>query len=260
MELQMNDNIEIAEFKKFSKYLSEASGKIIKKYFRNNFDIETKHDDSPVTIADKTAEEKLREIIMKEFPKHGILGEEFGKHNENAEYQWILDPIDGTKSFICGAVTFGTLIALTKNGKPILGVFHQPILDEFLIGDNTNTELNGNLVKVKDVKNLSEAVLLTTDHLAFEEFQNLPKFENLIRKVKLYRQWGDCYGYYLVASGFAQIMIDPIMSVWDTIALIPIINGAGGIITDYQGGNPIEGESVIVATPNVHKEIINILN
>ena len=260
MELQMNDNIEIAEFKKFSKYLSEESGKIIKKYFRNNFDIETKHDDSPVTIADKTAEEKLREIIMKEFPTHGILGEEFGKYNENAEYQWILDPIDGTKSFICGAVTFGTLIALTKNGKPILGVFHQPILDEFLIGDNVNTELNGNLVKIKDVQNLSEAVLLTTDHLAFEEFQNLPKFENLMRKVKLYRQWGDCYGYYLVASGFAQIMIDPIMSVWDTIALIPIINGAGGVITDYNGGNPIEGDSVIVATPNLHKEILKILN
>ena len=120
---------ELTEFKKFCKLLTETSGKNISKYFRTNFGIETKPDDSPVTIADKTTEEKLRELIMKEYPEHGILGEEFGKHNEGAEYQWILDPIDGTKSFICGAITFGTLIGLMKNGKPVLGVFHQPILN-----------------------------------------------------------------------------------------------------------------------------------
>ena len=108
--------------------------------------------------------------------------------------------------------------------------------------------------------NLSDAVLLITDHLDIEKYQNLSKFENLMRKVKLYRQWGDCYGYYLLASGFAQIMIDPIMSVWDTMALIPIINGAGGIITDYQGNDAVKGESIVAATPNIHKEVIKILN
>ncbi len=256
----MLSNSELLEFKNFCKLLTDESGKNIRKYFRTNIGIEIKSDDSPVTIADKTTEEKLREIIMKEYPSHGILGEEFGKHNEDAEYQWILDPIDGTKSFICGAITFGTLIALLKNGKPILGVFHQPILNELLIGDNFESTLNDRSVKVKDVKRLNEAVLLTTDHLGIEQFQNLKSFENLTRKVKLYRQWGDCYGYYLVASGYAQIMIDPIMSVWDTMALIPIINGAGGIITDYQGNDAVIGNSIIASTPQIHKEVIEILN
>jgi histidinol phosphatase-like enzyme (inositol monophosphatase family) len=253
-------NNDLNEYKKFCKSLTKVSGVNIKKYFRNNFSIETKSDDSPVTIADKSTEEKLREIIMKEYPDHGILGEEFGLHNEKSEYQWVLDPIDGTKSFICGTVTFGTLIALLKNGEPILGVFHQPILNEFLVGDNENTYLNDVKVKISDSDSIDQAVLLTTDHLAFEEYQNLSKFENLMRKVKLYRQWGDCYGYYLVATGFAQIMIDPIMSFWDTMALIPIIKGSGGIITDYYGGDPAKGESVVASTPNIHRAVIEILN
>ncbi len=253
-------NNDLNEYKKFCKSLTKVSGVNIKKYFRNNFSIETKSDDSPVTIADKSTEEKLREIIMKEYPDHGILGEEFGSHNEKSEYQWVLDPIDGTKSFICGTVTFGTLIALLKNGEPILGVFHQPILNEFLVGDNENTYLNDVKVKISDSDSIDQAVLLTTDHLAFEEYQNLSKFENLMRKVKLYRQWGDCYGYYLVATGFAQIMIDPIMSFWDTMALIPIIKGSGGIITDYYGGDPAKGESVVASTPNIHRAVIEILN
>lgn len=256
----MENSPEILEFKEFCKEITNISGENIRKYFRREFSIETKSDDSPVTIADKSTEEKLREMIMKRYPDHGILGEEFGKHNETAEYQWILDPIDGTKSFVCGAVTFGTLIALMKNGIPILGVFHQPILNEFLIGDNNSTQLNNKDVKIIDVDSLSEAVLLATDHLQIEEFQNLSKFENLMRKVKLYRQWGDCYGYYLVATGFAQIMLDPIMSVWDTMALIPIIKGAGGIISDYQGSDPVQGNSVVSATPNIHHQVIDILN
>lgn len=251
---------ELLEFKDFCRSLTVESGKNIRKYFRTNVGIEIKADDSPVTIADKTTEEILREIIMKEYPEHGILGEEFGKHNEEAEYQWILDPIDGTKSFICGAVTFGTLISLLKNGQPILGVFHQPILNEFLFGDNLETTLNDNKVVVKDIGELNEAILLTTDHLNIEEYQDLAKFENLMRKVKLYRQWGDCYGYYLLASGFAHIMIDPIMSDWDKMALIPIINGAGGIITDYHGHDAVNGDSIVAATPKIHGEVIRILN
>lgn len=256
----MLDKHELLEFSNFCEKLTAISGKNIRKYFRSEINVETKSDSSPVTIADKSTEEKLREMIMKEYPDHGIIGEEFGKHNENALYQWILDPIDGTKSFICGAVTFGTLISLLKKGKPVLGVFHQPILKEFLIGNNKQTYLNDKLVKVKDVKKISEAVLLTTDHLGIEQFQNLKKFEVLMRKVKLYRQWGDCYGYYLVASGFAQIMIDPIMNIWDSSALIPIIKGAGGIITDYQGNDAVQGDSIIAATPNIHKEVIKLLN
>jgi len=248
------------EIKSFAKHLADESGKIITGYYRTNINIDTKLDDSPVTIADKKAEEKMRELIMKEFPSHGILGEEFGKYNEGAEYQWILDPIDGTKSFICGTVTFGTLIALLKNGQPILGVINQPVLKEFLIGDNITAELNGAAVKVRDCESIDKAILLTTDHLNIEKYQDIKKFDALTHSVKLYRNWGDCYGYYLLATGFADIMMDPIMSVWDTMALIPVIRGAGGIITDYQGGDAVAGNSVIAsANSRLHYEVLNIL-
>ncbi|MGE5429772.1 MAG: histidinol-phosphatase [Syntrophomonadaceae bacterium] len=248
------------ELKKFAQLLADKSGEIIRGYFRTQIQVESKGDLSPVTIADKKAEEIMREMIMREFPDHGILGEEFGSHNTGADYQWVLDPIDGTKSFICGTVTFGTLIALLKNGQPLLGVINQPVLNEFLIGDNSTSELNGQKVKVRECKKLSEAVLLTTDHLNIEKYQNISAFENLIHKVKLYRNWGDCYGYYLVSTGFADIMIDPEMSVWDSMALIPVLRGAGGMITDYQGNDPVQGHSIIAAAPAIHNEVVRLLN
>ena len=251
---------ELKTLKNFCRVLADESGKIIRQYFRTCVNVETKKDESPVTIADKKAEEVMRALIEKEFPEHGILGEEFGSSNEDAEYKWILDPIDGTKSFITGAVTFGTLIALTKNGQPVLGVINQPILNEFLIGDNTEAMLNDVAVKVRECNNLKDATLLTTDHLNIETYQNLNAFENLMRKVKMYRQWGDCYGYYLVATGYADIMMDPIMSVWDSMALIPVIRGAGGIISDYHGNDPVEGESIVAAPKRIHAAVINILN
>lgn len=247
-------------YKSFMKHLAEESGKIISSYFRTQIAIDSKHDDSPVTIADKKAEEAMRELIMKEFPQHGIIGEEMGIHNPDAEYKWILDPIDGTKSFVCGAVTFGTLIALTYNGKPILGVINQPILNEFLIGDNSTAKLNGIAVRVRNVASLNEAVLLTTDHISISKYKNSDRFNSLLRRVKLYRNWGDCYGYYLVATGFADIMIDPKMSIWDTMALIPIINGAGGIITDYHGNDAETGDSIVAASPLIHAAVIELLN
>jgi len=248
------------ELKDFAHELARASSGIIRSYFRTEIVIDTKTDLSPVTIADKKSEELMREMIMKHFPEHGILGEEFGAYNEEAEFQWILDPIDGTKSFICGTVTFGTLIALTKNGEPLLGVINQPVLNEYLIGDNTSAELNGIPVHVRDCTTLSDAILLTTDHLNIEKYQDADNFNRLIHKTKLYRNWGDCYGYYLVASGFADIMIDPVMSVWDSMALIPVIRGAGGIISDYQGNDPINGSSIIASNPDLHQDVINILN
>ena len=251
---------ELQELKKFCKLLADESGKLIRQYFRTNVQIESKADQSPVTIADKTAEEKMRELIMKEYPSHGILGEEFGNHNEGAEYKWVLDPIDGTKSFICGTVTFGTLIALMKIDKPILGEINQPILNEFLIGDNETSELNGQITKVRECKVLSSAVLLATDHVDIGKYQNINAFENLMHKVKYYRMWGDCYGYYLVATGYADIMVDPIMNAWDLMALIPVIRGAGGTITDYQGKDPVTAESIIATGGSIHDEVIKMLN
>jgi len=251
---------DLKDFKIFSKVLAEASSEIIKKYFRTELNVESKPDNSPVTIADKKAEEVMRELISKHFPEHGLFGEEFGETNKGAEYTWILDPIDGTKSFICGAYSFGTLIGLVKREKPILGVYNHPILNDFLIGDNSETMINGTNTLIRNCENLSKTVLLTTDHLNIEKYQNISKFNNLLKKVKLYRNWGDCYGYYLLATGYADIMIDPIMSAWDLLPLIPIINGAGGVITDYQGNDAIKGKSAVASSIQIHKEVISSLN
>ena len=131
----------LIEHKNFCKVLAQASADVIKKYFRTGVSVESKADNSPVTIADKKAEEVMRELITKTLSDDGIIGEEFGETNKGAEYTWILDPIDGTKSFICGAYSFGTLIGLLKNGEPILGVYNHPILNDFLIGDNSETRI-----------------------------------------------------------------------------------------------------------------------
>ena len=250
----------LAEFKKFAHYLAIKSSEVIKTYFRSKLIVENKEDNSPVTIADRKAEEVMRTLIMKKYPEHGILGEEFGNHNEQADYKWILDPIDGTKSFICGALTFGTLICLMKKDEPIIGVINHPIIDEYLIGDNSTTTINGKPTSIRKCDKLSAAVLLSADHLAIGKFQNLKRFEKLAEKVKLYRNLGDCYGYYLLATGFADIMIDPIMSPWDKLPLIPIIKGAGGIITDYNGNDPVKGDSIIAASKGIHLQVIDILN
>ena len=253
----MND---LNEFKIFCTELAKVSSEIIKKYFRTEINIESKADNSPVTIADKKAEESMRELITKNFPEHGIIGEEFGETNKEAENTWILDPIDGTKSFICGAYSFGTLIGLLKNGKPVLGVYNHPILDDFLIGDNYETMINNTKTLMRKCSDLSNAVLITTDHLNIEKYQNIDKFNRLIKIVKLYRNWGDCYGYYLLATGYADIMIDPIMSPWDLLPLIPIIKGAGGVITDFRGNDATKGKSAIAASNEIHKRVITILN
>jgi myo-inositol-1(or 4)-monophosphatase len=215
---------------------------------------------SPVTIADKKAEELMREAILKQYPGHGVIGEEFGEHNGNSEYCWILDPIDGTKGFICGTVNFGTLIALLRNDEPILGVFNQPILNQFLLGDNKSAYLNNQLVSVRKCDRLSDAVLLTTEYLDVERYQNIDKFNSLIHKVNTFRGWGDCYGYYLLSTGFVDIMIDPIMSFWDIAAIVPIVRGAGGTITDFQGNDAMKGDSIVAASPSIHSQVILELN
>lgn len=248
------------EFSEIARLLATQSGDIIKRYFRTPHEVMSKYDKSPVTIADKKAEETMREILMKEFPDHGILGEEFEPHNPDSEYLWVLDPIDGTKNFICGGFAFGTLIALLHQSEPILGVIHQPVLGEFLIGDNTRTELNGVQAHTRNCETLSNAVLLTSDPLTLEEYQNLDKFKKLKDQVSVYRGWGDCYGYLLLATGNVDIVVDPIMNSWDIMALIPIVRGAGGRITDYSGRDPVRGSSIIATSGTIHQQVIAILD
>jgi histidinol phosphatase-like enzyme (inositol monophosphatase family) len=249
-----------SKFKDFIVQLAEESARIILQYYRKEISISTKSDDSPVTIADKMAEEKMRELIIEQYPDHGILGEELGSYNPDAEYQWILDPIDGTRSFICGTPLFGTLIALLKNGEPVLGAMNFPVLGQFYLGDNSQTSLNNRVVQMRKIKYLNEAVLLTTDLQNIEKYQHITRFRNLVEQIHLFRTWGDCFGYSLLAGGFADIMVDPVMSAWDIMALIPIIKGAGGDITDYAGNDPAKGNSIIAASPALHKQVIEILN
>ncbi len=250
----------LKEFEKFIKELSDKSAKVILQYFRKKTDIHIKKDGSPVTLADKKAEEVIRDLIMRKFPQHGIIGEEFGNYKEDSDHVWVLDPIDGTKSFICGAVTFGTLISLTHKKKPVLGAFYQPVLDQFLIGNNETAKLNGEKTKVSQIKNLSRARLLTTDVFSIKKFQKEKPFENLVKQVGYFRGLGDCYGYYLLATGFAEIMIDPILSIWDSMALIPIIRGAGGVVSDYHGNENMKMNSLVASVPGMHKKVISILN
>jgi myo-inositol-1(or 4)-monophosphatase len=247
-------------FLDFTFDLAQASGEIICKYFRNKMDVESKSDQTPVTIADRQAEQVMRTMIQERYPDHGILGEEFDMVNPDARFQWILDPIDGTKTFVTGTYLFGTLIALLKDGRPIIGAINNPVTNQFLVGDGKTAWLNGALVTVRDCLTITSATLLTTNPLTVHQYRDGGAFEALVRQVKLYRTWGDCHGYYLVATGYADIMIDAAMHIWDVAALIPVIEGAGGKISDYYGGDPMSGEGAIATSGPLHDEVLRALN
>lgn len=244
----------------FAKTLADASAAVIRQYFRTDYIIENKADDSPVTIADRKAEEIMRELIAKRFPDHGILGEEHGHHQPDAEYQWVLDPIDGTKAFVSHSYLFGTLIALLKEGRPILGVINHPLLNDFLVGMGGQSWLNGRRVHVRPCQRVEDAILLSSATAMVHSYQNGPAFDALTQRVQRHNTWGDCHGYYVVAVGGADIMADPIMNPWDLMALIPIIEGAGGVITDWQGNDAVRGESIIATAGTIHEEVIRLLN
>ncbi len=234
--------------------LATASGDFIRPLFcRHDVAVELKGDLTPVTAADRGAEELLRRMINTRFPAHGILGEEFGPERIDAEFVWVLDPVDGTKSFVTGVPLFGTLIALLHHGQPVLGCIHQPILRQLVVGDGTTTTLNGTPVRCRATRALADATLLTCDWTTPSVHQNGPAFDRLSRSVKLARTWGDAYGYLLLATGWADLVVDPIMNPWDIAALVPVIRGAGGVITDWQGGAAYPAASTIAAaTPELH--------
>ena len=203
----------------------------------------------------------MRDLIRKEFPTHGIIGEEFGSEKPDADFVWVLDPIDGTKSFASACPLFGTLIALLHEGQPLLGAINLPALNQLFLGDNATTTLNARPIRARPTKQISESVLLTSDTLNFAKYQNGPACDRLISQSKLFRTWGDCFGYALVARGSADIMLDPIMNPWDIAALVPVIRGAGGVITDWRGADPVNATSTIAAaTPELHAQVIAALN
>ncbi len=254
--------MDLAPYRKLIAELARESGDFIRPFFgRHDLAVETKADESPVTAADRGAEELLRRRIGQAFPAHGIIGEELGSDRPDAEFVWVLDPIDGTKSFISGVPLFGTLIALLHEGRPVLGVIHQPVLQQLLIGDGATTTLNGRPTRCRATTRLEEATLLTSDPLNPARYQDGARYDALTRRAKLVRGWGDAYGYLLVASGWADICLDPVMNPWDIAALVPVIRGAGGVISDWKGAAPYPAESTVAAaTPELHAQVIAALN
>jgi inositol-phosphate phosphatase/L-galactose 1-phosphate phosphatase/histidinol-phosphatase len=204
-------------------------------YFRKPLAVDTKGDHSPVTVADRETERKMRKLISETFPGHGILGEEFEDKNTDAPYVWALDPIDGTKSFITGSPLFGTLISLLKDGRPVLGIIDMPALDERWVGcENQQTTFNGKDAHVRPCADLADAWLYTTSpHIYGEgDFQVFEK----VRKLSGCVLYGaDCYAYGLLANGSCDLIVEATMGVHDYCALVPVITGAGGIMTDWQG-------------------------
>lgn len=243
----------------FIEHLALESGELIRNVFNSGeLGVEYKKDGSPVTHADRDAELLLRSLIEARYPDHGIIGEEHGSVRENAEYVWILDPIDGTQSFVHGIPLFGTLIGLLHEGRPAYGCIHQPILRQLCIGDNNRAMLNGKAICVRDTQSLDRATLLSTDVFPprYKRSRWKVSWAGLSEEVRLMRTWGDCYGYLMVAMGRADIMIDPILSPWDLLPLIPIIRGAGGVITDIYGNDAEQGSSAVVANPTLHAEVM----
>jgi histidinol phosphatase-like enzyme (inositol monophosphatase family) len=244
------------EYRAFMHELARASGAFICPLFgRPDLPVEVKQDSTPVTTADRGAEQIMRDMIGRRFPAHGVLGEEFGPDRTDAEFVWVLDPVDGTKSFITGVALWVTLVALVHHGS-----LHQPVLGQLMIGDGAATTLNGQPVQCRPTEELAASTLLTCDWLSPAQYQDGAAFERLCRSVRLARTWADGYGYLLLASGFADIVLDPIMNPWDVAALVPVVRGAGGIITDWQGGSPYPaGSTVAAATPKLHSTVLSML-
>ncbi len=219
----------------FADELADAAGEIVRRYFRRGVAVDDKADLSPVTIADREAESALRARIETRFPDHGILGEEHGSRHADAERVWVLDPIDGTKSFISGVPLFGTLIALVERGVPVLGVIDQPISRERWIGARgRRSTLNGVEISTRACPALASATLFATSPDMFKD-GDADACERLKSTVKLARFGGDCYAYGLLAAGFIDLVVEAGLKPYDYAALVPVIAGAGGSMTDWQG-------------------------
>lgn len=236
---------------------AKAGGKSTLNYFKKSFDLEFKSDETPVTNADRTAEKVIRELINSYYPNHGIIGEEYGTENEQSDIVWVLDPIDGTQSFIHGIPFYTTLIGVLVDGQPEVGVIYAPALDELVVAaTGLGCRLNGSKIQTRKCDDLSKATFLTTDVTTYEEQGFQQPLESLLDATRIHRTWGDAYGHMMVAAGRADIMIDPILSIWDAAALLPVISEAGGSFTDVNGVKTIETGNAISTNKTLAKQII----
>lgn len=220
------------------------AGRITLGYFQTGLDVEQKADNTPLTVADQLAEQKLRQMIGQYWPDHGIIGEEYGRNQTGSRYTWTLDPIDGTKSFVCGVPTYANLIALLENDQPVLGVIHLPAINEMVYAARgLGCFWNGRRCHVSHVNRLAEAVLLTSGLNYFGAKQ--AAWERMVSQTYIQRTWGDAYGYALVATGRADIVVDPAMYLWDAAPLPVIMEEAGGTLTDWSGNSTIYNNETI---------------
>ncbi|MEQ9815738.1 MAG: histidinol-phosphatase [Azospirillaceae bacterium] len=242
--------------------LADASGAVVRRHFRAPFTVEQKADASPVTVADRGAEAAIRGILEAERPGDGIVGEEYGSHRPDAAHVWVIDPIDGTKSFITGRPIFGTLIALLRDGVPVLGVIDQPILgDRWIGGAGHPTTLNGEAARVRRCAALARAVIATTTPAMFDA-GDWPRFQRLERESAAAVYGGDCFAYAGLASGWCDLVVESGLNLYDFAALVPVIEAAGGIMTDWRGqpltqGSP--GQVVAAGDPAIHRQAMEIL-
>ena len=228
----------------FALNAADEAGQITLKYFRQDVTVELKSDDSPVTIADREAERYLRETIAKKFPNHGILGEEEGTTGDQSE-RWVIDPIDGTKSFICGVPLYGVLLSYERDGEPMVGVSHFPALGETVWAKKGGgASLNGKPCRVSPVGELSRATLCVGSHTSLEDTGKMDGFMKLARQTRAARTWGDAYGHCLVATGRTEAMIDPRVSYHDLSAVSLIVKEAGGRFTNFKGEEGIYHEAI----------------
>jgi len=242
--------------------LADAAGAAIRPYFRAEYGVETKDDSSPVTLADRAAEEAMRRLIVAERPMDGIVGEEFGTRESTSGRSWVLDPIDGTRAFIAGRPIFGTLIALIEDGWPLLGLIDQPILKERWLGvAGRPTLFNGKPASTRVCRDLNKALLATTSPALFTDDQ-LHAFEHLDGAVLSTVLGGDCYNYACLASGHLDVVVEAGLKLHDFAALVPVVEGAGGRMCDWQG-DPLHagsnGEVVAAGDPARVEEILEAL-
>ena len=243
--------------------VTEKASEIPKKYFRSSLDIEHKLDKSPVTIADQETEQFIREALKQHFPEHAIFGEEFGRQSNDSEYEWIIDPIDGTRSFVSGMPLYGMLLALLKNQQPQLGIIRMPGLNEVYVGDCHTATLNQSQeLHCSNATVLEDAIIYMNEGEKINQ-ENPALFKRLSESGRIMRLGYDCYPHALLASGQVDLVIDFDLKPYDYFSLIPVVEGAGGVITDWQGRTlnmKSNGQVVSAATTELHQQALTLLN
>lgn len=250
---------ELRDYLSFAIDLARAAGRVTLEYFRRGVVVEEKPDHTPVTVADRETEVFLREQIRRRYPWHGILGEEFGEQSGNSPWRWVLDPIDGTRAFVHGVPLYTVLIALEHEGRSVLGIIHNPSLDETAAAaDGLGCTINGEEARVSGVADLATARIQVTDFA--ELAQRHPHFTSrLLRESASCRSWSDAFGYLLVATGRAEVMIDAVMNYWDIAPLGPIIREAGGCLTALDGGAPRPGAGTLATNGPLHPVVLDLV-